>query len=406
MKKTGNEDILHGVGGTSKKQHYVPKFYLKFFADENNKFFVYDFENHALLPTKVFCESQCHKKYFYGEDGVLENQLSQKEGEWAIVCKKVIAGTKLDENDILKLKQFVMYQRQRTSQANVHSLEEREAIIRECAKIIYLRNGWKYDDMAEEFCKQRAKQEVSPAENVAIVSHMIGYIDDLAVLIVHYNTNRSLVTSDSPVITLNPFLRFQGYGYDNVGIVFLMPISPKHLLIVYDKHLFKYNSNTEYLECDDEDEVVNVNQYEFINAERMVFSLEKQNFSLVTSNVIEKREREERRNKTQSLGAEGSKRLIISQLRGTDYYFELPYFYLPREWRRIPYNCREAIPRHYEKGWSEKLALKYRVLTLANKISVNEKIREIIPSKTEIKIGCRIMENVARTYWRSLGYDV
>ena len=88
MKKTGNGEALHSVGGTKKKQHYVPKFYLKYFADDNNKFFAYDFKSQSLLPDKVFYESQCHKKYFYGEDGILENQLSQKEGEWATACKK------------------------------------------------------------------------------------------------------------------------------------------------------------------------------------------------------------------------------------------------------------------------------------------------------------------------------
>ena len=59
-----------------KKQHYVPKFYLKFFSDAERKFFVYDFNKQMELPNRVFFESQCHKKFFYGEDGLLENQLS------------------------------------------------------------------------------------------------------------------------------------------------------------------------------------------------------------------------------------------------------------------------------------------------------------------------------------------
>ena len=87
------------MSSVKKKQHYVPRFYLRYFADFDNKFYVYDFSRNGVIPDRVYYESQCFKKFFYGEDGVLEEQLSKKEGEWAKACKKAISSDVLSESD-------------------------------------------------------------------------------------------------------------------------------------------------------------------------------------------------------------------------------------------------------------------------------------------------------------------
>lgn len=60
------------------------------------------------------------------------------------------------------------------------------------------------------------------------------------------------------------------------------------------------------------------------------------------------------------------------QPEGIDYYYELPYTLLPREYRRIPYNCREAIPRSYDKRMAEELSNKYKVLRITQIFPTNE----------------------------------
>ena len=394
------------MDGVKKKQHYVPRFYLKFFTDPDNKFYAYDFETKSLIPKRVYYESQCYKKYFYGEDGILEEQLSNKEGEWATVCKKAIAGDTLCEEDITLLKEFVLYQKQRTNDNNNHRIEERESIIKEYARQLYNQKGWEFDEAAEKFCKQRAEEEVSPAENVSIASKMLKYAEDLGVLIVRYSTKHKLLINDSPVVTVNAFMKFQGFGYDNVGVAFLMPLSPSNLLIVYDDQLYKRYKGGIYVESTSEDEVLNINRYEIVHSERMFFSTDIADFDLVTDELLDYRQREERRNKTQFLGPEGSQRLMMSQAEGMEYYYELPYIILPREYRRIPYKCREAIPRHFEKGWDNKLAMKYQVLSMTKKLPLNAEIKREIPSKTDLKMGCRRMESLAKSYWKAKGYNI
>ena len=394
------------MSSVKKKQHYVPRFYLRYFADFDNKFYVYDFSRNGVIPDRVYYESQCFKKFFYGEDGVLEEQLSKKEGEWAKACKKAISSDVLSESDCALLKEFVLYQKQRTDSNNNQRIEEREAVLRECARQLYYHKGWQFDEVAENYCRQRAKEEITPAENVSLAVKMLKYIDDLSIIVVKYTTNSKLITTDSPVVTLNAFMKFQGHGYDNVGVVFLMPLSPENLLVIYDEGLYKKYKGRLYVESTCEEEVLNINRYGIIHSERMFFSADIRNIELVTAEVLGYREREINRNKTQFLGPEGSQRLIISHSEGTDYYYELPYAILPREYRRIPYNCREAIPRHFEKGWDNKLAMKYKVLSMTKNLPLNDETKREIPSKTDLKMGCRRMESLANKYWKDKGYSL
>lgn len=376
----------------TRKQHFVPRFYLKLFADKVDKFYVLDI-NKKIIPKPVNYKSQCHKRYFYGEDELWETKLSELESKWSFAIKKSINRDILTDDDFLSLKEFVLYQRQRTNAEYIRMQKERESIIREYAQSLYLKKGWNFGETAEEFCKKRAKEDVTSAENMELATQMVDYIQDLDVLIVRYNTDNHLITSDSPVVALNPFMKFQGFGYANIGITFLLPLSPYDLLVVYDGTLFTKHNNEVYIESFDSQEVTIVNKYEMINAEKLIFS-SFQDELLISGDVLINREREINRNKTQRLGPEGQG-LLISSAKGIDYYYELPYIKLPRDYQRIPYNCREAIPIKYDKGLEEKLSIKYKVFSSIKKAS---KELDVIP-KTELKQGCRRIMNLANVYW-------
>ena len=67
---------------------------------------------------------------------------------------------------------------------------------------------------------------------------------------------------------------------------------------------------------------------------------------------------------------------------------------------------RQAIPRHFEKGWEDKLAVKYQVLSMTRELSLNAETKKVIPSKADLKMGCRRMESLAKSYWKAKGYDM
>ena len=96
-----------------KKQHYVPKFYMKNFASSENNVSVYNIKSKKIISNIPF-DSQCYKDYFYGKDHVLENEFAQKEIIWSNLFNKIIDHKKLSDDDIIQLKRFAVYQRQRT----------------------------------------------------------------------------------------------------------------------------------------------------------------------------------------------------------------------------------------------------------------------------------------------------
>ncbi len=392
----------------TKKQHYVPRFYLKRFANDDNKFFVYNYEkNNLLCVNPVPYESQCYKKYFYGEDGILESLLSEKEGNWATIIDKIVRNIKLSNEEVRMLKEFIIFQKQRTNDENNHSIEQRASIIKEYVKLLYFNNGWEYDESAAEYCEKKAREDSTAAENVLMASNMLKYVDDLEILIVHYNTISKLLTSDAPVITLNPFSKFMGFGYDCIGISFLMPVSPEYLVILYDSDFYTRYKNTSYIESDNEEEVKNVNKYELIHAESKVFTTHIEDFELISNDIIEKRLKEVNRNRTKFIGPENAiGRIIMSQSSGTDYYYDLPYLVVPREYRRIPFICREAIPRHFQEGWDVKLERKYEILSITRMRPIRSDLKNDIIPKGDLKMGCKRMESLGKKYWRSKGYDL
>ena len=96
-----------------KKHHYVPKFYLKEFANDRGKFVIYNLKDEKCIEAVPY-KDQCYKSYFYGKDGIWEDQLGEMETKWAVVFKKIKEKDVLSEEDLKLIKQFAVYQRQRT----------------------------------------------------------------------------------------------------------------------------------------------------------------------------------------------------------------------------------------------------------------------------------------------------
>ncbi len=385
--KTKNENKSH---------HFVPKFYLSNFSDSSNKFYAFDFNMNEILTRPVSVRSQCAKDFFYGEDNVLERRLKDMEGNWASTLRKVNSMSNLDENDLFHLKEFIVIQKQRTSIEERHTRENGEAFLKTCALLLsHQRRLGIVDNDVVNACKKEIGKECISAKNVDIASEMLKYIKDLDVLVVHYNTSNSLITSDSPVVALNSFVNFHSYGLDNLGIALMAPVSPKHLLIVYDPKLYVCNKGKLYIESDAYEEVSRINKYELINAERFAYSTEIESL-MVDEDLLDKRKVEEKRNEPSVIGPEGHQ-LIVSASRGLNYYYELPYLKLPRAFRRIPQLCREPIPRHYNNGWADRLSNNY-----AMRCFIAEKSKRNLPmSKKELKQGFDKMNRAAQIYWQS-----
>ena len=74
--------------------------------------------------------------------------------------------------------------------------------------------------------------------------------------------------------------------------------------------------------------------------------------------------------------------------------------HLGRQYRRIPFACREAAPRKWEKEWEEKLLIKPQIMSKIIEIDPQMLIN-IGLSKKDLIRGYRKMASMAQIYWNT-----
>lgn len=378
-----------------KRQHYIPRFYMRNFADGNNTFVVY----HVLQKKpigRVPFNSQCYKDYYYGADGLWEKRLGEMEAGWGATFRAILSEKALSPEDIQMVKQFALYQRQRTLAEAEYRKQERTELIMECGKLLYAKRGWTFDDVAKRTCEERAQNECTPAENIAIVDRLIPLIDDLGVLIITYDTNSELISSDTPVIAINPFYP-PSIGYACMGLILLFPISRNKLIVLFDSKMYPRFRNSLYIDSQDEDEVHNVNVLQLISAEKILFSHSGIEFSKFTDTEWKARKANRKEDTISTLGPEGNK-ILVSSMRKAIYDCSLSFGQICHRFKRIPFVCKEAPPRLWDDKWGNKLSIKADILSEVFKMSPELLSKHGITSK-ELRRGCKRMASATMAYW-------
>lgn len=378
-----------------KKQHYVPKMFMRNFADENKRFSVLQVESGKVLE-QVYSDSQCFKDYYYGKDLVWENNLGKLEECWAPVIMKICEGQRLDDNDLLLIKQFAIYQRQRTLSEGNYKKQQKKAELIEIASMYCANKGLQYPKQIEEYVNKIADGAVTPQELLDIAVNAEKMIDDLCVTVIEYDTNAKLISSDAPIILWNTF-ECHGLGYMCMGLVIFFPISPTKLVTIYDGKMYARNKDQQYIVSNDENEVKNLNTIQYLSAEKIVFALKTDNFDFVDDAIIEQRKKEREKSPISALGTKEQK-MIIEQNRGIYLDCDLSFALLSHNIRKINYSCREAMPRTWMQKWENKLYKREELIPLlAQQMPDMEKGVGI--TRKELKRGCHLMTNFALQYW-------
>lgn len=377
-----------------KKQHYVPKFYMKNFADDRNNVAVYNIKTQKTISDIPF-DSQCYKDYFYGKDRIIEDAFAERETQWSNLLTKIIESKQLSDEDILQLKRFALYQRQRTAGETEYHREERKELYIKLAKDYYNKRGDSFDSEIEKACRDYANQSVSPIEMVAFADILSSIIDDLELLIITYKTKNKLIFSDVPVISINPFHKFS-IGYSCVGLIMMFPITPSKLIVLYDSKMYPKYMGKRYINLTNENEVKVLNIFQFLSAEKTIYAHNSVDFPVFTADNWKQRSLNRDTKKMQSLGATGNE-IIQFSMRQTFLDCTLSFGMLSERVKRIPFVCKEAFPRHFEQKWHEKLMNKIEVMS-----SMAENRPDVFKglTKKEVRKGCKDMFDFAVDYWR------
>jgi len=379
-----------------KRQHYVPQFYLKEFSNEKGGISLYNFKSDKYI-NQVPYASQCYKDYYYGKDGLWENKLSLMESKWAVAVKKFKEGLPVEDEDVNLIKQFVLYQRQRTFAEGEFRKQERQDRLKEIAKIHCANRGWIFDGECEKICEEMVRNEPTPLENLEISYEMEELIEDLKVLVITYITERELISSDVPVVAINPFHQ-HSIGYSCMGLILFLPITRNKVVVIYDGKMYSHFRDIPYTISYDEKEVYNLNILQYISAEKIIFSYKENELKEFRDDIREKREKCRNESPISTLGPE-SEKLMLSSLRKTLYDCNLSFAGLRHEIRKIPFTCREAVPRQWDEEWAKKLH---------DKESLISRLYSVKPdlftptglSRKELLQGYRRMSIFADKYWK------
>jgi hypothetical protein len=118
----------------NKKQHYVPRFYLKNFSwCDKKEISLYNKKSQKkVLSSNLY--NQCHEPYFYGEDLIIENAFRDIEGVVSNIISKMLNDDcnppAINSSDHHALLVYTLLQYSRTKQA-----------------------AYTHDEMQEKFCK-------------------------------------------------------------------------------------------------------------------------------------------------------------------------------------------------------------------------------------------------------------
>ncbi|HZB74254.1 MAG TPA: DUF4238 domain-containing protein [Nitrososphaeraceae archaeon] len=239
----------------AKRQHFVPRFYLKNFAHSSSSLFSYDKTNDSVVETNV--NDIALGKNFYEleglENGLIEKSLSKNENKFSNAYHELI-----EEKEISKLSQesvthFFFFMALQILRTLNHRLDLQNALSKAYDKM--------FSQIANDFLKKKGSRlaghvRVSPDPEEAKLMQIEMIIETVPLFARILAAKRWWInenfhdvpfwTSDSPVVLYNEVnreLRMGNLGLLSPGIEIHFPLTKDLRLVSYDlnTHLFKRN---------------------------------------------------------------------------------------------------------------------------------------------------------------------
>ncbi|MCK9402874.1 MAG: DUF4238 domain-containing protein [Chitinophagaceae bacterium] len=221
------------------KQHFVPKFYLKKFSNQNDERSVGVFlKDKSIFIKCASIEGQSQKPYYYGDDGKIENILMEIEGPASRVFNKICencAVVKTPVEDYFRILHFTV------------NLYLRNPV--QSQALLMSDNGFnnhfaKYESSPE--IKSLLDNKLTATQSIIFSlaqSPKIARIClDLSCKLIINKTAAPFITSDNPAIKYNIIAdRYKriSAGFTSYGLQMFLPLSPTLMLLFYDSKAYK-----------------------------------------------------------------------------------------------------------------------------------------------------------------------
>ena len=235
-----------GKKNERKNQHYVPKCYLRNFANGENSIATFMHSKQKFVQFASL-DSVVAEEYFYGKDLLIEKMFSKFEGMWAEAFKTLISNKDVSDKELFEtiyhIIAFIAFQHSRTRRVYDTQFEFKQYLTQ------YTIQHSASQAAADQIIDQYFPADLNLME--APVSAGFSNIDtfrDLSLLFIENDSSIPFITSDNPVVLYNPFLishNYQGnYGLNAVGLCLFLPLSPKIGICLFDPKTY-YSTNND-----------------------------------------------------------------------------------------------------------------------------------------------------------------
>lgn len=257
-----------------KKQHYVPRSYLKFFAFDTAKKLInlYNFDRDTII-SNINLKDQCYEKYYYGKNSKNEERLSKIEDAAAETIKKIVTCEEIPQKSSqghLALMLFVLLQVARTPSAERDAETSFTNLIKQL--LIYGNPQHK-----SEIEKAHIKMSNTPSLNIASATRSLFLLFDLEYKIFKKALPEGFITSEHPAIRYNLLYESQKShltktGFATRGLQIFLPLSSNYCLIFYDASSYKIGERKQkIIEIKDSKSLDSINGLQFVNAPQNIY---------------------------------------------------------------------------------------------------------------------------------------
>lgn len=324
----------------TKRQHYVPQFLLRYFSDLSNVnsksiISMYILEQN-IIKEKIPIKSVCYCENIYGDDDIVEKMFSKMESEWARVLNQINSSNRhiIKVKDKSNIASFIAFQYLRTKKREAYL----ERMTDEWIKFI--------DSKDAVLFKNKLENNSSIAINLSLIQfrNISQYLSDLDYVILDNKSNIDFIISDNPVIFINIFSP-NNFGVHSIGNVLWVPISPRKLLLLYDRKAI--NLIASGFELNSDETIKAINSYQYIVMDKLLFNIHNDlNNYIFYKDAIESKAIYENKSSAQTFHTENDGLLIFLFPDFLNKYIDLNFIRLDSLLAQIPYFCRYNISRY------------------------------------------------------------
>lgn len=245
--------------GRTKRQHYVPRFILRKFSQDERRLSVLTLHKGTRIAGAPIA-TQCYADYFYGADNTLENAFAAEESKIATLLGDLSTSrlSSLSAQDLHDLRLFTYYQKMRTLGAAKHTSTMLGAIVT--------------GDEATEIGSD------SQHDTLRIAPKCEYLVQDLELKFIITERDAGFVIADNPVVSYNQFVEHHpvlrrwptSTALALKGIQLFLPVSPNVILALYDPEVYSYGGKSCICRAGPAD-IAHLNRMQAVNAVKALY---------------------------------------------------------------------------------------------------------------------------------------